>query len=57
MGLHRGRVGTSTEVNPEGAILLQTPVVRFQAGSYLARMMHRLGEFLNTNRRKRRQGE
>ncbi len=34
MGLHRGRVGTSTEVNPEGAIgltrfLLQTPVVIF----------------------------
>jgi len=34
MGLHRGRAGTSTEVNPEGAIgltrfLLQTPVVIF----------------------------
>jgi hypothetical protein len=34
MGLHRGRAGTSTEVNPEGGVgptrfLLQTPVVRF----------------------------
>jgi len=48
MGLHRGRAGTSTEVNPEGAIgltrfLLQTTVVIFQAGSYLARIVHCLG--------------